>query len=40
MGVGLLIFTDQMTRMNGYFKFLNDIELRVEGTFQRMMGAE
>jgi cytochrome c-type biogenesis protein len=38
LGVGLLIFTDQMTRMNGYFKFLSNLEYRIEGTFQHLVG--
>ena len=38
LGVGILIFTNQMTRMNQYFGFLNNIEIRIEDTFRGLLG--
>jgi len=38
LAIGILIFTDQMTRMNQYFQFLNDFEYRVEDAFRRAVG--
>jgi len=38
LAIGVLIFTDQMTRMNQYFQFLNDFEYRIEDAFRRVMG--
>jgi cytochrome c-type biogenesis protein len=38
LGIGVLIFTDQMTRMNQYFQFLSDFEYRIEQAFQRLLG--
>jgi cytochrome c-type biogenesis protein len=38
LGIGILIFTDQMTRMNQYFQFLNDFEYRIEDAFRRVVG--
>src|SRR6185295_14577843 len=33
LGIGVLIFTDQMTRMNQYFQFLTDFEISLENAF-------
>jgi cytochrome c-type biogenesis protein len=38
LGVGVLILTNQMTRMNKYFQFLSDFEYRIEETFMRLIG--
>lgn len=38
LGVGVLIFTDQMTRLNTYFQFLSDFEYRVEEAFMKLIG--
>jgi hypothetical protein len=38
LGIGVLIFTDQMTQMNRYFQFLSDFEYRIEQAFQRLLG--
>jgi cytochrome c-type biogenesis protein len=38
LGVGVLILTDQMTRLNAYFQFLSDFEYRVEEAFMRLIG--
>jgi cytochrome c-type biogenesis protein len=38
LGIGILIFTGQMTVMNQYFQFLNSIEYKIEETFMRMLG--
>jgi cytochrome c-type biogenesis protein len=38
LGVGFLILTDQMTRLNQYFQFLSDFEYRVEEAFMRLIG--
>jgi cytochrome c-type biogenesis protein len=38
LGVGVLILTNQMTRMNRYFQFLSDFEYRVEEAFMRLIG--
>jgi cytochrome c-type biogenesis protein len=38
LAIGVLIFTDQMTRMNQYFEFLNEFEYRVEDAFRRLVG--
>jgi cytochrome c-type biogenesis protein len=38
LGVGVLIFTNQMTRMNQYFQFMNDIEVHIENTFKALIG--
>jgi len=38
LGIGVLIFTDQMTRMNQYFQFLTDIEISLENAFMRLIG--
>jgi len=38
LGIGILIFTDQMTRMNQYFQFLNSFEYRIEDAFRHMVG--
>jgi len=39
LGIGILILTDKMTQLNGYFQFLSDVEYRIEGAFMRMIGA-
>jgi cytochrome c-type biogenesis protein len=39
LGIGLLIFTGQMSVMNGYFQFLNNFEYRIEEYFMKMIGA-
>jgi cytochrome c-type biogenesis protein len=36
--VGVLIFTNQMTRLNQYFQFLSDFEARIEEAFIRLIG--
>jgi hypothetical protein len=33
-----LIFTDQMTRLNQYFQWLSDFEIRIEEAFMRLIG--
>ena len=38
LGVGVLIFTNQMTRLNQYFQFLGDFEYRIEEAFMRLIG--
>src|SRR5687767_14887444 len=38
LGVGVLIFTNQMTRLNSYFQFLSDFEYRIEEAFMRLIG--
>ena len=38
LAIGVLIFTDQMTRMNQYFQFLNEFEYRIEDAFRRAVG--
>jgi len=38
LGVGVLILTDQMTRLNTYFQFLSDFEYRIEEAFMRLIG--
>lgn len=38
LGVGVLILTNQMTRMNAYFQFLSDFESHVEEAFMRLIG--
>jgi len=38
LGVGVLILTNQMTRMNQYFQFLSDFESRIEDGFIRLIG--
>ena len=38
LGVGVLIFTNQMTRMNQYFQFMSDIEIRIEDAFKGLIG--
>jgi cytochrome c-type biogenesis protein len=38
LGIGVLIFTDQMTQMNRYFQFLSDFEYRIEQALQRLLG--
>jgi cytochrome c-type biogenesis protein len=38
LGVGVLIFTDQMTRLNQYFQWLSDFEIRIEEAFMRLIG--
>ncbi|HET9942064.1 MAG TPA: cytochrome c biogenesis protein CcdA [Terriglobia bacterium] len=38
LGVGILIFTDQMTRLNQYFQWLSDFEYRIEEAFIRLIG--
>lgn len=38
LGVGILILTDQMTRLNTYFQFLSDFEYRIEEAFMRLIG--
>jgi len=38
LGVGILIFTDQMTRLNSYFQFLSDFEIRLENAFMKLIG--
>jgi cytochrome c-type biogenesis protein len=38
LGVGVLIFTNQMTRLNSYFQFVSDFEYRVEEAFMRLIG--
>lgn len=38
LGVGVLIFTDQMTQMNQYFTFLTNLEIRLEEAFMRLIG--
>jgi cytochrome c-type biogenesis protein len=38
LGVGVLILTNQMTRMNQYFQFLSDFESHVEEAFMRLIG--
>ena len=38
LGVGVLIFSNQMARLNSYFQFLSDFEYRVEEAFMRLIG--
>jgi len=38
LGIGVLIFTNQMTRLNSYFQFLSDFEYRIEEAFMRLIG--
>ncbi|HET9219303.1 MAG TPA: cytochrome c biogenesis protein CcdA [Terriglobia bacterium] len=38
LGVGVLIFSGQMTRLNQYFQFLGDFEYRIEEAFMRLIG--
>ena len=38
LGVGVLILTDRMTRLNQYFQFLSDFEYRIEEAFMRLIG--
>jgi cytochrome c-type biogenesis protein len=38
LAIGVLIFTDQMTRLNAYFQFLSDFEYRIEEMFMRIVG--
>jgi cytochrome c-type biogenesis protein len=38
LGIGVLIFTGQMTVMNQYFQFLNNFEYKIEQTFMKMLG--
>jgi|SRR5688572_4175501 len=38
LGVGVLIFTDRMTRLNQYFQWLSDFEYRIEEAFIRLIG--
>jgi cytochrome c-type biogenesis protein len=38
LSVGVLIFTGQMTRMNQYFTFLTNLEIRLEEAFMRLIG--
>jgi cytochrome c-type biogenesis protein len=38
LGVGVLIFTDQMTQLNQYFQFLTNFEIRLEEAFMRLIG--
>lgn len=38
LGVGVLIFMDQMTRLNQYFQFLTNFEIRLEDAFMRLTG--
>jgi cytochrome c-type biogenesis protein len=38
IGIGVLIVTNQMARMNEYFQFLSDIEYKLEEVVMRMMG--
>jgi len=38
LGVGVLIFTNQMTRLNQYFQWLSDFEYRIEEAFIRLIG--
>jgi cytochrome c-type biogenesis protein len=38
LGIGILIFTNQMTSLNRYFQFLADFEYRVEEAFMKLIG--
>jgi len=38
LGVGVLILTGQMTRMNSYFTFLTNLAIRLEEAFMRLIG--
>ena len=38
LGIGILIFTGQMTRLNAYFQFLSNFEARIEEVLMRMIG--
>jgi cytochrome c-type biogenesis protein len=38
LGVGVLILTNQMARLNTYFQFLSDFEYRMEEAFMRLIG--
>jgi len=38
LGVGVLILTDQMTRLNSYFQWMSDFEYRIEEAFMRLIG--
>jgi cytochrome c-type biogenesis protein len=38
LGVGVLILTDQMTRLNAYFQWMSDFEYRIEEAFMRLIG--
>jgi cytochrome c-type biogenesis protein len=38
LAIGVLIFTDQMTRLNSYFQFLSDFQYRLEEVFMSVVG--
>jgi cytochrome c-type biogenesis protein len=39
LGIGVLIFTGQMTQMNRYFQFLADFEYKIEEVFMKLLGS-